>query len=311
LAFTSGCKTSGDAAAATTQLTATASTLTSYYAALDTLLSETDQMYQIQAAINPLAPYDTLTRGYITDTTAEIQKREKLAAALTAMAQEFAKLSGSTAATDASTAAGNLESAVAALNMSSVTMSASNVNEMNEAVNLVVKAIQEQKEREAAAAMDKFTSALDTWFLNEEPFCNTIGSSYANITKSLAQSLISQGQVDPSSFLNAVLSPYGLTLQLTDPTLKSKAQAALAAQVDRKSAALAAAQVAATENMKKSLNEMASRIHMVATDKPMTIRTAPITLADVQNWISLVPQIAPASPTAAVESSTSTGKQSN
>jgi hypothetical protein len=115
IAFASGCKTSSDAVAAATQLTATASMLTGYYSALNTLLSETDQLYQIQAAINPLVPYDAQTKNYVTDTALEIQKREKLAAALTTVAQEFAKLSGSTAATDASTAAGNLESAVAGL----------------------------------------------------------------------------------------------------------------------------------------------------------------------------------------------------
>jgi hypothetical protein len=306
LVILSGCKTSDDAAAAGTQLTATASSLASYYSALDTLLSDTDPLYQIQAAINPLAPYDTATKNDVTDTAAEIQKREKLAAALTTLAQEFAKLSGSTAATDASTAAGNLNSAVAALKISSVTMSASNVNLMKDAVDLIVKAIQEHKEREAAA-IDKFTSALNTWFQSEEPLYNTIGANYATVTKSLAQKLISQGQVDPSPFLNAVFSPYGLTPQLTDPTLKGKVQQVLAGQVDQKSAALAEAQQTATTNMERSLTEMASRIHLVATDKPMAIRAAPITLTEVQNWISSVPQIAPAPATAAAKSSTSAG----
>jgi hypothetical protein len=306
LAFLGGCKTSDDSAAAATQLTATASSLTSYYSGLDALLSDTDQLYEIQAAINPLAPYDTATKNYVTDTAAEIQKREKLAAALTTLAQEFAKLNGSTAATDASTAAGNLNSAVTALKISSVTMSSSNVNVMKDAVDLIVKAIQEHKEREAAAAIDKFTSALDTWFQSEEPLYNTIGTNYATLTKSLVQALISQGQVDPSPFLNAVFSPYGLTPQLSDPTLKSKVQQVLSAQVDQKSEALAAAQQMATASMEKSLSEMASRIHLVATDKPMAIRAAPITLTEVQNWISVVPQIAPVATTVA-KSSTSTG----
>jgi len=310
LVFTSGCKTSDNAAAAATQLTATASSLTSFYSALETLLSDTDQVYEIQAAVTPLAPYDTQTKNYVTDTIAEIQKREKLAAALTTLAQEFAKLSGSTAATDASTAAGNLESAVAALKISSVTMSASNVNLMKDAVDLIVKAIQEHKEREAAAAIDKFTSALDTWFQSEEPLYNTIGSTYAKVTKSVAQTLISQGQVDPSQFLNAVFSPYGLTPQLTDPALKSKAQTFLAAQVDLKSAALVTAQQTATTNMENSLSEMASRIHLVATDKPMAIRAVPITLAEVQNWVAQVPQIAPAPATTAGKSTTSTATKS-
>lgn len=309
LSFLGGCKTSDDSAAAATQLTATASSLASYYSALDTILSDTDQLYQIQAAINPIAPYDTVTKNLVTDTAAEIQKREKLAAALTTLAQEFAKLSGSTAATDASTAAGNLNSAVAALKISSVTMSSSNVNLMKDAVDLIAKAIQEHKEREAAAAIDKFTSALDMWFQSEEPLYNTIGTNYATLTKSLVQALISQGQIDPSPFLNAVFSPYGLTPQLTDPTLKSKVQQVLSAQVDQKSEALAAAQQTATTSMEKSLSEMASRIHLVATDKPMAIRAAPITLTEVQNWISVVPQIAPVATTA--KSSTSTGTKSN
>lgn len=307
LALTSGCKTSYDAAAAATQLTATASSLTSYYSALDRLLSEIDQLYQIQAVVNPLAPYDAQTKKHVTDTATEIQKREKLAAALTTLAQKFAKLSGSTAATDASKAAGNLESAVAALKISGVSMSASNVNVMKGAVDLIVKAIQEHKERKAAAALDKFTFALDTWFQSEEPYYNTIGLTYAKVTKSLAQALIKQGQVNSSLFLNAVFSPYGLTPQLTDPALKSKVQTILAAQLDKKSAALAAAQQTATTNMEKSLSEMASRIHLVATDKVMAIRAAPITLANVQNWISLVPQIAPAAATPAAKSSTSSG----
>jgi hypothetical protein len=151
LTVTSGCKISDDVAAAGTQLTSTASTLTSYYSALDTLLSDTDQLYQVQAVVNPLAPYDAQTKSYVADIAAEIAKREKLAVALTTLAQEFAKLGGSAAATDASTAAGNLESAVAALNISSVTMSASNVNVMKDAVDLIVKTIQEHKEREASA----------------------------------------------------------------------------------------------------------------------------------------------------------------
>ncbi len=311
VALTSGCKTSDDASAAANQLTETAGLLTHYYSALGTLLSQTGQVYRIQAAINPLAPYDTETRNYISDTASEIQKREELAAALTTLAQNFANLNGSTAAADASTAAGNLESAVAALNLSKTTMSSSHVAAMKDAVDLVVKAIQEHKEREAAAAIDQFTSALDTWFQSEEPLYNTIGSNYANVTKSLAQALISRGQVDPSAFLSAALSPYGLTPELTDPTLKSSVLKILAAQVDQESAALAAKQETATTNMEKSLGEMASRIHLVATDKPMTIRTAPITLAEVQNWISQIPKIAPAPAAAAAKSLAAKATKSN
>ena len=171
-------------------------------------------------------------------------------------------------------------------------MSDSNVNLMKNAMGLIVTAIQEHKEREAAGAMDKFSTALDTWFRGEEPFCNTIGGNYANVTSALAKKLIRLGQVDPSPFLNAVFAPYGLTPQLSDPALRSKVQTVLAAEVDSKATTLAAAQEKATADMEKSLTEMASRIHLVATEKPMAIRAAPVTLTDVQSWISAVPEIA-------------------
>jgi hypothetical protein len=182
------------------------------------------------------------------------------------------------------------------------------VNLMKDAAKAIVKAVQEHREREAATAIDRFTGALRGWFDSEEPLYNSIGANYANVTLSLIQPLIEQGQVDPSSFLSAVFSPYGLTPQLTDPALRSKAQAVLGAQAKQKSAALATAQATATTNMEKSLVEMATRIHTVATDKPMAIRSAPITLAEVQNWISLVPQIAPAT-TSSPKSSDSAQKK--
>ena len=126
----------------------------------------------------------------------------------------------------------------------------------------------------------------------------------------LDKALVERGQVDPSPYLNAVLTPYGLTPQLTDPTLRSQVQTVLAAQIDKKSAALTMTQQTAGTNMAKALSEMASRIHLVATDKPMTVRTAPITLAEVQHWISLVPQIAPTT-TVAKPSTSTAGSKNN
>ena len=47
VAFTSGCKTSDDAAAAATQMSTTAKSLSDYYTALSTILSNTDQIYSL------------------------------------------------------------------------------------------------------------------------------------------------------------------------------------------------------------------------------------------------------------------------
>jgi hypothetical protein len=63
--------------------------------------------------------------------------------------------------------------------------------------------------------------------------------------------------------------------------------------------------------MEKSLTEMTSRIHLVATEKPMAIRTAPVTLNDVQKWMSSVPELKTGSGKSAAKPSSSADTKSN
>ena len=285
LFFAGGCKTSDDAAAAATQLTATAKSLTDYYSALDTILAETDQLNEVQVVLYEI-PYDTPTKAMIADTRAEIQKREALAKGLTDLAQSFAKLTGSTASTDASASAAKLETEVESLKPIKFKMSSEEQNGMKIAIGLVVTAIQEHKEREAARGISQFATALDGFFAKEALDYESIGKDYAVISSSLAKSLLQNGQTDPSGYFKVTLDPYGLIPEVTDTKLRGKLEKLAEGQVDQKAQALQDSQKSATDDMEKSLKQMSDRIKLVADEKPMEVRIPPITLANVEKWAS-------------------------
>ncbi len=285
LFFADGCKTSDDAAAAATQLTATAKSLTDYYSALDTILADTDQLNAVQVVLYEI-PYDAPTKAMIADTRAEIKKRAAVAKDLTDLAQSFAKLTGSTASTDASASAGKLETEVESLKLTKSKMSSDEQNVMKAAIGLVVTAIQEHKEREAARGISQFATALDGFFAKEAPDYESIGKDYAVISSSLAKSMLQNGQTDPSGYFKIALDPYGLIPEVTDTKLRGKLEKLAEEQVDQKAQALQDSQKSATDDMEKSLKQMSDRIKLVADDKPMEVRIAPITIANVEKWAS-------------------------
>jgi hypothetical protein len=297
--FAGGCKTSDDAKAAATQLSATAKSLTDYYSALDTILAETDQLNAVQVVLYGI-PYDAPTKAEIADARAEIQKRAALAKDLTDLAQSFAKLTGSTASTDASASAGKLEAEVKSLGASKVFANSSpEMVGLNLAIGLVVTAVQEHKEREAAKGMSQFAAALGELFTKEAPVYESINDQYAVVSSSLAKSLLQNGQTDPSSFFKVALDPYGLTPEVTDTKLRGGIEKLAEQQVDQKSQALKDSQKSATDDMEKSLKQMADRIELVANDKPMQARTAPLTVADVEKWASQFSTTTPSTAAAA------------
>ena len=303
--FAGGCKTSDDAAAAATQLTATSKSLTDYYSALDTILAETDQLNAVQVVLYGI-PYDDGTKAQIADTRAEIQKRAALAKGLTELAQNFAKLTGSTASTDASASAAKLETEVESLKLTKSKMSSNEQSLMKVAIGLVVSAIQEHKKREAAQGIDKFTAALNDFFTKEAPDYISLNDDYRAISSSLAKSLLQNDQTDPSSFFTAALGPYGVTPEVTDSKLRKEIEKLAEAQVDQKSAALEKSQQDATDSMEKSLKQIADRIDLVANDKPMEVRTVPVNLADVEKWASQFATSTASTATAAAAKTTTT-----
>jgi len=280
-----GCKTSDDAAAAATQLTATAKSLTDYYSALETMLTESDQLNTVQEVLYGI-PYDAPTKAVIADTKAEMHKRAELAKALSELAQSFAKLTSATSSTDAANSASSLETEVESLNLTQSKLSDNERSLMKLAIGQVVTAIQEHKEREAARGIDQFTVALSNFFAKEESDYQSIGDQYAVVSHSLAVTLLQRGQTDPSGFFKVALDPYGLTPEVSDPTLKAKIGKIAEQQADQKAADLQTAQKLADAEMEKSLKTMADRIHLVATGKPMELRIPPVTVANVEKWAS-------------------------
>lgn len=303
LFFAGGCKTSEDAAAAATQLTATAKSLTDYYFALDTILKETDQLNAVQEVMYGI-PYDAPTKAEIADTRAEIQKRAALAKDLTELAQSFAKLTGSTASTDASASAAKLETEVESLKLTKGKMSSEEQNLMKTAIGLVVTAIQEHKEREAAHGISQFTTALHDFFVKEEPDYESIGNQYAVLSSSLAKSLLQNGQTDPAGFFKVALDPYGLTPQVTDPKLRAGIEKLAEQQVDEKAKDLQGLEKKATDDMEKSLKQMAERIDLVANDKPMEVRIPPVNVVNVEKWASQFSTMIPSTATAISKTAT-------
>ena len=285
LFFTAGCKTGDDAKTAATQLTATAKCLTDYYTALDTILAESDQLNAVQQVMYGI-PYDDATKADITDTRTEIKKRAAVAKGLTDLAASFAKLTGSSATTDASVSAAKLATEVESLKLTKSKMTSDEQTGMKAAVGLIVTAIQEHKEREAARGMDQLTKSLHDFFVKEEPDYQSIGDQYAVLSGSLAISLLKNGQTDPAGFFKVALDPYGLTPQVTDPKLRDGIEKLAEQQVTAKEDALKTAQKKANDDMEKSLQQMSDRIHLVADDKPMELRIAPLTIPNVEKWAS-------------------------
>lgn len=286
LFFAGGCKTSDDATAAASQLTATAKCLTDYYSALESVESEVDRLDNVEAVVIPVAVYDEKAKSLNADTRAELKKRAELASNLTKLAESFSSLSGSKAADEVSASATKLQTQLDTMKPIKKEISSDEFSAMKFAMTALTTAIKEHKEREAAKAINGFTGSLTALFVKEEPVYDSIAEDYAKSSKALALYLVDKDQTDPSDFLKIILDPYGLTPRLTDPATKARMKPLAEEQINEKADALEAAQKKANEDMEKALKEMASRIQTVADNKPMAVRIPPITLANVEKWTS-------------------------
>jgi hypothetical protein len=280
----SGCKTSKDATAAANQLIATAQSLTDYYNALGTIATSTDRLNSVQVALYNI-PYDDAVKAQIVEARTEIQKRAAVAKGLTDLAKHFAMFTGSTPAADASASAGKLEDEVKTLETSDIFPTSSpEIVILNNSIGAIVRAIQENKKREVAKSVGEFAQALNNLFATESAVYVTLNIQYVTLSSSLAKRMLQEGKTDPTSFL--ALSPYALTPEIASHGLKNGVTNIAATQVDKRAATLTQSQKDASENMWESLNEMAARINLVANDKPMLARTAPVTLTQVEKWAS-------------------------
>ncbi len=280
-----GCKTSDDAAAAATQMSTTAKALSDYYAALGTILADTDQIYILNGQLLS-KPYTAENRQLLKNNEAELAKRSALAADFSTLAGQFAALSGSTAPADVAASAVNLETEIESLK--SATPSNSDQNALTFALQQFVTAIKEHKERDAARAMDGFAKGLTALFTHEGAVWNSVEAVHTQVAANLAVYLVDHDGTDNSALLKVALHPFGLSPSTPAGDLKAALAPLAKQQIVTRTAALDDSYATATDAMAKSLQEMSDRIHAVAEDKPMPLRMAPIALSTVDKWAAQV-----------------------
>ena len=279
----SGCKTSKDAADAASQMAQTAKALCDYYTAVKTIFEETDAIYQLNHDLYS-KPYPPSTQKELKDNEAEVAKRAELASDFSALAGNFSKLTGSTASADVAASAGKLNTEVDAL--ASVKASSAEQSAIKGAMQALVTAIQEHKEREAARAMDQAVKGLRDLFDKEEDVWNAREQLYTDIASNLAKSLVDANATDNLPLLKIALDPFGLAPSPVAADMNTKLAAAAKDQIERKKSDRDDAFQKATNDMSKALHTMAERIDTVANDKAMDFHSTPITVASVEQWAS-------------------------
>jgi hypothetical protein len=281
-ALVSACKTSEDATAAATQLAKTAKDLSSYYAAIGTALKNTGDLTELQNVL-----YGTpLNDQQLKDAGEEIEKRARMAKSLEELADAFSNLTGSKAAEDDADAANRLGQELVAIK--ALPDGPPIPEALGAAAREAMTLIQEHKEKQAAAVLERILAGLSDMFAKEKPAYESIYKDYVSHAQSIATDMVKKKQVDTSVLLTPALEPFNLTPQLEDgPSAAALDQYALT-EIGKQSAALNAAQQKASDAMQEALEEMTKRLHQLATEKTLGARGAPITLDDVEQWLSKV-----------------------
>ena len=279
------CKTSDDALAAAKQMTATSKDLGDYYGALSKVVDDSIKLNEIQAALLSV-PFNDQDRAQLSTTMQEIQKRADMARALQGVTFAFSQLSGSKAPSDVSDAASKLGQEMVSLK---ALPSGSPVPDaMGKAASLVVRLVQEHKEKEAAKALDATFSALAEFYAKERPAYDSLDKSYVTLAKSLANELVDRGMIDRNGLLAPALTPFGLSAQVL-PSIRSQEFKGLAKlQIKQQASAQISAQQEASAGMEQALQDMSKRIHQLATENSLSLRGAPLSLSDVEKWIAEV-----------------------
>ncbi|NYF78057.1 hypothetical protein HDF17_000344 [Granulicella arctica] len=278
-----GCKTSEDAAAASSQMTSTAKTLGDFYHQMEQTIDSTEGAYEAQSATLSV-PFDDTLRAQLDDQKKEFAKREEIADELAKLSTLFCQLTDSKDTKDASESADKLAAELVTVKALSSDGAASKA--FSEAVNVFVTLLKEHKEREAARKIEPIVTQLSAFFDSEKPAYDSVEKAYLLTAAPVARKLLKDKQIDASAFLSPVLAPFGLTAQITSDDLKAKLSPYVGDQIAARAIEQQATYDKASAGMSEALKEMSKRVALVATEKPMQIRIEPITLANVQQWIA-------------------------
>jgi hypothetical protein len=281
LALFAACKVSDDASAAAQQMAATSAALTKYYDAIADSLTDTIALNELNESLLGV-PFGDADRKQIEAARAEILKRRDLAQALTRLSTSFGTLTGSKASTDVATAAtalGNELITVKALPGGSPVPSA-----LGKAGDFLIQLIQQYQEKNAAQGMDGTMKALVELFKKEQQVYDSLARQHIMLASQVAKPLIDRRAVDPTPLLQPALKPFGLSANHADTqiedTLRTLAKSRLAATAN----GATKQEEEASAAMLKALEEMSSRIDLLATEKPMLLRTNPLSLKVVESW---------------------------
>lgn len=280
----SACKISDDAIAASRQMTSTASTLNDYYSTLEDAVTDTIALYELDAALSGL-PYSDNDRKQQVATRDELENRKHMAIALAKLATSFETLAKNSSSNDvdkSATALGNELIGLKALPSGSPVPDA-----IGKAGNALMQIVQQHEERKAARTIDQTLEAVGDLFEQEKPVYDSVARTHIHQASEVAKSLINANQVDYSTMLAPALKPFSLAALPSNATLQTQLKPLALSRLDTATTAAVRKAEKASTAMLDALREMSSRVHLLATEKPMPIRDAPFSLKLVEDWIQL------------------------
>ena len=278
----SACKVSDDAIAASQQMTSTASTLNDYYSTLEDSVTDTITLYELDAALSGI-PFGDNDRKLIQATRGELENRKKMADALAKLAASFATLTKNSSASDvdkSATALGKELVTIQALPSGSPVPDA-----LGKAGNALMQLVQQHDEKKAARAMDETLQAVGDLFEKEKPTYDSIARTHIRQASQVAKDLINANEVDYSSMLSPALKPFSLSALPSNPTLQMQLKPLALSRLDTATNTASQKEERASAAMLDALREMSSRVHLLATEKPMPSREAPFSLKLVEDWV--------------------------
>ncbi len=284
LACPVSCKTSGDARALATQMTATARHLDNYYDALTQLAENHAKLERLQQATLGV-PLDEQDLKQLQNVQYELRKRAAAAHALAKLAEAFTELSGSTAPADVSQSASDLGTALSSI--SQLPGASDAPAALQSAGQILTQFAQEHDERKMAKNMDPTLAALSQMFSREKPAYDSIDRTYIGLAQSIALDLVKNNQVDPGSLMQPALKPFDLASRMPAEQVPQGLKDYAQEQIKSRSETDIAAHAKASDSMDSALKKLSQRTHQLSTEGRMPERDFP-QLSDIELWIKLI-----------------------
>jgi len=278
----SACKVSDDAMAASQQMTATASTLHDFYSTLEDSVTDTITLYELDAALAGI-PYGDSDRKLQETTRSELAHRKQMAVALAGLAASFAELTKNSAASDVDKSAkalGNELVSIKALPGGPPIPEA-----LGRVGNAIMQIVQQHDEKKAARTMDETLQAVGDLFEKEKPAYDSIARMHVRQASAVARDLINANDVDFGPMLTPALKPFSLSAVPSNSNLQARLKPLALARLDTATDLATHKEERASTAMLDGLREMSSRVHLLATEKPMAVREAPFSLKLVEDWV--------------------------